>query len=165
MTISCIVAIAKNNVIGKDNDMPWHLPADLAYFKQTTLDHHIILGRKNYEAIGRPLPKRTNVLVTRDKEFACSNCVVVHSIEDALLVAKEAGETEAFIIGGGNIYEQSQSYWDKLYLTEIDLDVNGDVFFPKVNWDHWQLLEESYHEKDDKNPYNYSFKVFKRISR
>lgn len=162
MTISCIVATAKNRVIGKDNDMPWHLPADLSYFKKTTLGHHIILGRKNYLAIGKPLAKRTNIIVTRDKSFACSNCEVVHTIEDALLIAKQNNEEEVFIIGGGSIYDQTIIYWDKIYLTEIDLETEGDVFFPELNWDNWTLISSEEHYKDVKNPYDYTFKVFER---
>jgi dihydrofolate reductase len=162
MIISSIVAVAKNNVIGKDNDMPWHLPADLAYFKKTTQGHHIILGRKNFEAIGRPLPKRTNVIVTRNKAFACSNCEVVYSVEEAMDVAKTNKESEAFIIGGGTIYEQSKAYWQRLYLTEIDLEVEGDVYFPELNWSEWNLVFEKKHTKDEKNPYDYTFKVFEK---
>jgi len=163
MIISAIVAVGNNNVIGKDNNMPWHLPADLTYFKKTTLDHHILLGRKNFEAIGRPLPKRTNVIVTRDTDFACSNCVVVHSIEDALHYAWRNEEEEAFIIGGGSIYEQSIEYWDKLYITFIDLEVEGDVFFPDIDWKQWKLISENKHQKDEKNKYNYTFRVYERI--
>lgn len=164
MKISSIVATAKNNVIGKDNDMPWHLPADLAYFKKTTLGHHLILGKNNFFAIGKPLPKRTNIILTRDPYFACTNCLVAHSLEEALSIAYENGETEVFIIGGGMIYEQSMKYWDKLYLTEIDLEVEGDVFFPQMNWNEWELELEEKHLKDTTNPYNYTFKVFNKIA-
>ena len=163
MIISSIVATAKNRVIGKDNQMPWHLPADLAYFKRTTLGHHIILGRKNYLAIGRPLPNRTNIILTRDKNFACSNCQVAYSIEEALHFAHSKEESEVFIIGGGKIYEHTVEYWNKLYLTEIDLETEGDVFFPELNWDEWQLISEEKHQKDEKNPYDYNFKVFERV--
>jgi len=163
MIISSIVATAKNRVIGKNNGMPWHLPADLTYFKKTTSGHYIILGRKNFLAIGRPLPNRTNIILTRDKSFACSNCVVAHSVEEALQIAHQNGETEVFIIGGGKIYEQTVEYWDKLYLTEIELETEGDVFFPEMNWNDWQLSWEEKHERDEKNPHPYTFKVFERI--
>jgi dihydrofolate reductase len=162
MIISSIVATAKNRVIGKDNDMPWHLPADLSYFKRTTTGHHVIMGRKNYEAIGKPLPNRTNIIITRDKSFTCTNCEVLHSLENALRFAQENGENEVFIIGGGTIYEQSKGYWNKLYLTEIDLETDGDVFFPELHWDEWILISEEKYEKDEKNPYDYCFKVFER---
>jgi dihydrofolate reductase len=163
MIISCIVATARKRVIGKDNAMPWHLPADLAYFKKTTLGHPIILGRKNFEAIGRPLPGRANIIITKDRSFACSNCTITYSIEEAIAEAKKIDQEEIFIIGGGSIYEQSMPYWQKLYLTEIELDTEGDVFFPTINMENWDLLSEDCFQKDEKNPYNYCFKVFERI--
>ena len=162
MIISCIVAKAKNNVIGKDNDIPWYLPADLKYFKKTTIDHHIIMGRKCYASIGKPLPKRTNVIVTRDPYFISSNCLVARSIQEGLEMAYDNAEEECFIIGGGTIYEQTQELWDKLYLTEVDLEIEGDVFFPEIDLDKWSLLSEEQHESDEKNPYNYTFKVYQR---
>ena len=163
MIVSCIVATAKNNVIGKDNDIPWYLPADLKYFKRTTLDHHIIMGRNCYRSIGQPLPKRTNIILTRDPYFISSSCLVAHSIEEALTMAFENGEKEAFIIGGGQIYEQSIKYWDKLYLTEVDLEVDGDVFFPELDMSEWELVWEEHHEKDEKNEFNFTFKVYQRL--
>ena len=160
MIISAIVAVAKNNVIGKDNDIPWYLPADLKYFKKTTLNHHIIMGRNCYESIGKPLPKRTNVVLTRNPFFIVSNCYVTHSVNEALEVAKNNEEEEAFIIGGAQIYEQSMNLWDKLYLTEVDLEVEGDVFFPEINFEEWELISEEAHQADEKNEYDYVFKIF-----
>ena len=162
MIVSCIVATAKNNVIGKNNDIPWYLPADLRYFKKTTLGHHIIMGRNCYASIGNPLPKRTNVILTRDPFYIVSSCIVAHSIEEALSLAQDNGEDEAFIIGGGQIYEQSQQYWDRLYITEVDLEVDGDVFFPEINMDEWVLISEKAHEKDAKNEHDYTFRVYER---
>ncbi len=162
MIISCIVAIAKNNVIGKDNDIPWYLPADLQYFKKTTLNHHILMGRNCYNSIGKPLPKRTNVIITRDAFFMSSNCLVARSIDEALAMAHENGEEEVFIIGGGQIYEQTKQLWDKLYLTEVDLEVDGDIYFPEINSSEWNILSEDHHEKDDKNDFNYTFKILER---
>ena len=162
MIVSAIVATAKNNVIGKDNDIPWYLPADLKYFKRTTLNHHIIMGRNCYASIGRPLPKRTNVIITRDPYFIASNCLVANSIEQAFNLAYDNGEEEAFIIGGGQIYEQTLPYWDRLYLTEVDLEVNGDVFFPKIDFEAWDLISEEPHLPDEKNEYAYTFKVFEK---
>lgn len=162
MIVSTIVATAKNNVIGKDNDIPWYLPADLKYFKKTTLNHHIIMGRNCFESIGRPLPKRTNVVVTRNPFFIATGCTIAHSIEEALAIAKNNGESEAFIIGGGKIYEQSADIWDKIYLTEVDLEVEGDVFFPTIDFDEWQEVFCEAHSKDEKNPMDYSFKIFER---
>ena len=163
MTISCIVATDKNRVIGKDNDIPWYLPADLQYFKKTTINKAVIMGRNCFVSIGRPLPKRTNIIVTRDPFFISSNCLVARSIPEALHMAHNTDENEVFIIGGGQIYEQTIDLWDKLYLTEVDLEVDGDVFFPELDMEEWALESEEYHEKDEKNPYNYTFKVYNRI--
>ncbi|NNF34398.1 MAG: dihydrofolate reductase [Saprospiraceae bacterium] len=162
MIISAIVAVANNRVIGKDNDIPWYLPADLKYFKKTTLNHHILMGRKCYASIGKPLPKRTNVIVSRDPYFISSNCLVARSIEEGLEMAYDNGEKECFIIGGGTIYNQTQKLWDRLYLTEVDLDVEGDVFFPEINHSEWKIISEEPQEPDEKNPYHYTFKVLHR---
>lgn len=162
MIVSCIVAAAKHNVIGKDNDIPWYLPADLKYFKKITLGHPVIMGRKCFESIGRPLPKRTNIIVTRDPYYMVSNCLIVHSIQEALEMAYDQGAEEVFIIGGGTIYDQSKDLWDNLYLTEVDLDVKGDVFFPEIDLNAWSLVSEDKHLADDKNEHNYTFKFFQR---
>lgn len=162
MRISCIVAVAENNVIGKDNDIPWYLPADLKYFKRTTLDHHILMGRNCYQSIGKPLPKRTNVILTRDPFYIASSCLVAHSIEEGLLMAKENGEEECFIIGGGEIYKQSIAFWDRIYLTKVDLKVEGDIYFPDLDMDEWSLVSEEAHSKDEKNEYDYRFLVYDR---
>lgn len=162
MIVSTIVAVAKNYVIGKDNQIPWYLPADLKYFKRTTLNHHIIMGRNCYESIGRPLPKRTNVIVTRNPFFVATGCLVTHSIQEALELAQENGETEAFIIGGGQIYEQSENLWDKIYLTEVDLEAEGDIYFPKIDFKKWDETFCELHEKDAKNEFNYTFKIFEK---
>lgn len=163
MKISCIVAVAHDLVIGKDNDIPWYLPADLQYFKKQTLGHHIIMGRKCYTSIGRPLPKRTNVIVTRDPFFISSNCLVTHSIPEALEQAQANGEEEAFIIGGGTIYEQTADLWDRLYLTEVDVKVEGDIYFPSLDMKQWKLVSQEPHKADDKNEYDYVFKVYERV--
>jgi dihydrofolate reductase len=163
MIISCIVARAKNNVIGKDNEIPWYLPADLQYFKKTTLGHHVIMGRNCYVSIGKPLPKRTNVIITRDPFFISSNCLIARSIDEALRMAYENGETEAFIIGGGQIYDQTADLWDRLYITDVDIEAQGDVFFTEVDTEKdWNLVSESFHQADEKNEYNYAFRVYER---
>ena len=162
MKISCVVAVANNNVIGKDNDIPWYLPADLKYFKKITLDHHILMGRKCYASIGRPLPKRTNIIITRDPFYIVSNCIVTHSIEEALEVAYDNGEEEVMIIGGGTIYDQTKDLWDKLYITEVDLAVDGDIHFPNIDFEDWNLISEESHEPDEKNKHPYTFKVYER---
>lgn len=162
--ISCIVAMDKNRVIGKDNDIPWYLPADLQYFKKTTLHKTVIMGRNCYVSIGRPLPKRTNIIITRDPYFISSICMVARSIPEALHMAHQQEEEEVFIIGGGQVYEQTADLWDRLYLTEVDLETDGDVFFPSINTGEWTLMSEEFHLKDEKNPYNYTFKVLNRNS-
>ncbi|GJM31498.1 MAG: dihydrofolate reductase [Saprospiraceae bacterium] len=165
MIVSAIVATAKKGVIGKDNDIPWYLPADLKYFKRTTLNHHIIMGRNCFASIGRPLPKRTNIVISRNPYFVASNALVARSIEEALSIAEDHGEEEAFIIGGGQIYESSMPFWDRLYLTEVDLEVEGDVFFPEIKPEAWQLVSEEAHQPDEKNEHAYIFKVLERLSK
>lgn len=162
MIVSAIVAVAKNRVIGQNNKIPWYLSSDLKYFKKTTLNHHIIMGRKSFQSIGRPLPKRTNIIVTRDPFFAANDCLVAHTIEEALGIAYDHGESEAFIIGGGQIYAQSADLWDRLYLTEVDCTPEGDVFFPELDWSQWQLVSSEPYPADVKNDHAYTFKVFER---
>ena len=162
MTISAIVATAKNNVIGKDNNIPWYLPADLKYFKRTTLGHHIIMGRKSFISIGRPLPKRTNIIITRDPFFMASGCIVVHSLKEAIDIAKENGEEEIFIIGGGQIYEQAMPLVNRIYLTEVNAEVDGEIYFPKINKQEWHEIKREANEPDEKNEYAYSFVILER---
>lgn len=163
MLISAIVAVGNNNVIGKDNDLPWYLPADLKYFKRTTLGRHIIMGRKCYESIGRPLPKRTNIVLTRNPFFTGTNLLVAHSLDEALQLAADNGETEAMILGGGEIYAQSMPRWDRLYLTQVDVDVpDGDTFFPELDEREWTLVREEAYDPDEKNPHAYAFRVYER---
>lgn len=161
MTISAIVARAHNNVIGKDNKIPWYLPADLKYFKKTTLNHHIIMGRKCYESIGKPLPKRVNIVITRQKDYLAPGCIVVNTFEHAIAIAEKQGDMEAFIIGGAEIYKLAMDLISSLYLTDIDADIEGDVFFPEIG-EEWNMVSEAHHDADDKNEFDYTFKVFKR---
>ncbi len=162
MIISAIYGVSDNGVIGKGNVIPWHLSADLKYFKKITMGHPVIMGRKSYLSIGKPLLGRTNIILTRDDNFKADGCIVVHTIESALDFAKESKAQEVFIIGGGEIYRQSMPYWDKLYITEIEIEAEGDVFAPKVDWEKWQLVSAEYHAMDKKNPVNYTFKVYRR---
>jgi dihydrofolate reductase len=162
MLVSCIVAVAENGVIGNDNQIPWYLPADLAYFKRVTSGHTIIMGRNCFESIGRPLPNRTNIVLTRDPFFVVSGVVVVHSISEALAFAEYAGETEAFIIGGGEIYTQTEPIWDKLYLTEVATKPEGTVFFRLSEPQNWTLTSAEHHTANEKNAMDYVFKVLER---
>ncbi len=163
MIVNAIVAVAKNNVMGKDGDIPWYLPADLKYFKATTLNHHIIMGRKTFESIGRPLPKRTNVVITRQMYYTASSCIICHSVEEALEKAHDNGEEEVFIIGGAEIYKATMPYWDRLYLTEVDADIEGDTYFPNIDETEWKVVVNDPHQADEKNEYDYTFKILEKI--
>ena len=162
MIISSIVAVAKNRVIGSDNDIPWRLSTDLKYFKKQTSGHHIIMGRKSFLSIGKPLPKRTNVIVTRDPYFIASNCIVVHSIPEALEIAERNGEEEAFITGGGMIYEQTMGIVDRLYVTEVDAEPEGDVHFPEIDYSEWKLISEDPRQKGERDDHDFNFKIYER---
>ncbi len=162
MLVSAIAAVARNGVIGHNNEIPWYLPADLAYFKQTTLGHCVIMGRNSFRSIGRPLPKRTNIVITRDPFFVAEGVLVAHSVEEALDLALDIGETEAFIIGGGDIYRESMDVWDRLYLTEVDVAPEGDVFFPALDPTEWREVWREEHEADAKNPHRYTFRMLER---
>lgn len=162
MKVSAIVAVSENGVIGRNNDIPWYLSSDLKYFKKTTLNHHIIMGRNSFLSIGRPLPKRTNIIITRDPFYVVEGAIVAHSIEEALSIAQDNGEEEAFVIGGGQIYGLSHQYWDKLYLTEVHTEVEGDVLFPTLDFEEWNLLSAEKHQADEKNDFDYTFKVYER---
>ena len=164
MLVSAIVAAARNRVIGKDNQIPWYLSSDLKYFKRMTLGHHIIMGRKSFESIGRPLPKRTNIIITRDPYYVASGCLVARSLTEALSMAADNEETEVFIIGGGQIYNLSLDQLDKIYLTEVDAEPEGDVYFPDFKVEEWTLLSSESHPADEKNDHAYTFKVYERMA-
>jgi len=159
--LSLIVAHADNRVIGKDNDMPWHLPADLAYFKKTTLGKPIIMGRKTFESIGRPLPGRKNIVISRDANYAATGIETVTSVEQALEKVNDV--QEVMVIGGGAIYQHCISQADRLYITHIDALVEGDTFFPEYNLDTvWQKVSSEQLAADDKNGYDLDFCVYEK---
>jgi len=165
MKVSLVVAVAENGVIGKDNDLPWHLPDDMKFFMQVTKNHYVILGRKNYESLPakyRPLPHRTNVVVTRQKDFHAPGCIVVNTLEDALRIALENGEDEAMVIGGAAIYALSFPYANRLYITEIAAHVKGDVYFPEYNKDEWKEVSREHHEKDERHAYAFDIVTYER---
>lgn len=164
MIVSAIVAVGDDLVIGKDNELPWHLPADLKYFKRKTLDHHIIMGKNTFYSIGRPLPKRYNIVLTRDPFFIADGIYVAHSIYEALEIAYDAGDDEVFIIGGAQVYRTAMEYLDKIYLTRVDISVAGDTYFPEILPSDWKLIGEVKHDADDKNKYSYAFCTYERIS-
>ncbi len=157
MKVSLIVAMAQNRVIGRDNGLPWRLRSDLARFKRLTMDHHLLLGRKTYDSIGRPLPGRTMVVITRDREWQREGVQVVHSVDAALRLAQDAGEREAFVGGGGEIYRQTLPLADRIYLTQIHEEIEGDAFFPDFDLAAWREVEREDREPDARNPHRYSF--------
>jgi dihydrofolate reductase len=159
MTTSIIVAIAKNRAIGKDNKLLWYLPNDLKHFKDVTTGHTVIMGRKTFDSVGKPLPRRRNIVVTR-QDISIEGCEVVKSIEAALALC--AGEDEVFIVGGAEIYRQAIPLTDRIYLTIIDQEFEGDTFFPELNTGDWQETQRENFEPDDKNKYSYSFITLER---
>ena len=164
MIVSAIVAAGHDNVIGKDNELPWYLPADLKFFKRTTSGHHIIMGRKCFESIGKPLPKRTNIILSRNPYYVVSNCIVCTSIEEALSLAEEQEQEEVFIIGGGEIYKAAWEYLDRIYITEVDIKIEGEnlTYFPEVDEKEWNLISKDDQQPDERNEYKYSFLLYER---
>ncbi|MDR4888608.1 dihydrofolate reductase [Fredinandcohnia sp. QZ13] len=160
--ISLLLAMDKNQLIGKDNDLPWRLPADLAYFKRVTMGHPIIMGRKTYDSIGRPLPGRENIIVTRDTSYKAEGCKVIHSIDEIVKMSEET-EQELFVIGGAEIFKEILPYSDRLYITEIDEEFEGDTYFPAFDKAEWQVISKEKGIKDEKNPYEYTFLVYEKI--
>jgi dihydrofolate reductase len=157
--ISIIVATDKKGAIGKDNALLWHLPNDLKRFKALTVGHPIIMGRKTFESIGRPLPGRTNIIITNNKELKIDGCVIVFSLKDAIVACEGK---DAYIIGGGSIYEQSMEIADMIYLTLVDVELDADTHFPKIEDEKWQLVHSEMHTKDEKHQYDFQFIDFKR---
>ncbi|MDH5425120.1 MAG: type 3 dihydrofolate reductase [Gammaproteobacteria bacterium] len=160
MTISIITAMDQNRLIGKDNALPWKIPADLQFFKKITMSKPIVMGRKTFESIGRPLPGRQNIIITRDKSFSAEGCDIAWSTEQALELAADA--EEIMIIGGANIYQQFLERADRIYLTLVQSEFEGDAWFPDIDLRQWQQLEKEDHKADDKNEADYSFLVMQR---
>jgi len=163
MIISIITAMDDNRLIGKENGLPWKVPADLQFFKKVTMSKPIIMGRKTFESIGRPLPGRRNIIITRDQSFKAEGCDVVFSLESAINAVSDIDE--AMVIGGANIYQQFMPKADRLYLTKISGEFEGDAWFPEINFSEWDLSEKEDHHADEKNETDYSFQVFERISK
>lgn len=165
MIISLIAALTENRVIGKNNDLPWRLPDDMKYFMKTTTGHHVIMGRKNYDSLPanfKPLPNRTNIIVTRQLNFVAKGCTVVNSIKAGIEIAKSNKEEELFIIGGAQIYEQALPMAHRLYLTEIKAEVNGDTYFPKIDRNQWKEISRVAHAADEKHRFAFDFVIYKR---
>lgn len=151
--LSLIVAVAHNNVIGINNTLPWHLPEDLKHFRALTTGHHIIMGRKTYESLGRLLPGRTTVIVTRNKDYKLEGALVAHSLEVAVDLC--LNDDEAFVIGGAELYQDGLKLANKLYITEVDLDVAGDAFFPAIDQQFWQETSREAHTSAQGLPFTY----------
>ena len=166
MKVSLIVAVSQNGVIGKNNDLIWHLPKDMKFFKETTVGHHVIMGRRNFESIPhkfRPLPERKNIIITRQTDYQAKGCFVVNSIQAALKIAKENNDAEPFIIGGGEIYRLAlnKDLIDKIYLTRVHHDFEGDTFFPELE-ECWEETGRIDHAADIRHEYSYSFLTFEK---
>ena len=159
--ITIVVAMGLDNEIGADNQLLWHLPKDLKHFKEMTTDHPIIMGRKTYESIGKALPDRTNIVVSRKKDWFEEGILIVGSVKEAVKFAKKIDE-QVFIIGGGNIYEQTLDLTDKLEVTLVQTNLKADTFFPKIDPKIWNKTEEVCHEKDEKNEFDFCFQTYER---
>lgn len=157
-----VVAMGEKNEIGADNKLLWHLPKDLKHFKDLTSGHPVIMGRKTYESIGKALPNRTNIVISRKKDWFQEGILIVGSIKEALKFAKKIDE-EVFIIGGGNIYEQTMEKADKLEVTLVKTELKADIYFPKIDPKVWKKTNEIFHEKDEKNEFDFYFQTYERI--
>jgi dihydrofolate reductase len=167
MLISIIVAAAENGIIGKGNTLPWHMPADMKYFREKTMGHCVVTGRKNYESIPdkfRPLPGRTNIVITRNKNFQAPGAVVVHSLKDAIDFASQKREPELFIIGGGEIFREALPVTNTVYLTRIHKTIEGDVAFPELKSNEWKESARRDFLADEKNPADFSFLEYTRVN-
>lgn len=164
MWVSLIVAVSENGVIGRDGGLPWRLSKDLRRFKQLTMGHHLVIGRRTWEEVGAPLPGRTMVVVTRERRFAADGVLVAHSLDEALELARD--DDEPFIGGGAEIYRMAleQSLVDRLYITRVHADIEGDTVFPEIDLEAWRLISREDHDRDDKNQYPFSFMVYEKDS-
>jgi dihydrofolate reductase len=156
--ISLIVAMANNRVIGANNALPWHLPADLKHFRELTMGHHVLMGRKTYESIGKPLPGRISVVITRNPNYTAANALITHTLEKA--ISSCGDDTEIFVIGGAELYRQALRLANRIYLTEIELEVAGDAHFTELDQNVWVETKRVTHDPDERNPYRYHFATY-----
>ena len=163
VVLSFLVAADEGNVIGKNNQLPWHLPNDLKYFKNLTWGLPIVMGRKTYESIGKPLPGRINIVITRNKDYSAEGIEVVHTIEEAIQVAQQKGAKEIFVIGGAEIFKTLFNEAHRIYLTRIHHRFDGDVFFPPLDAG-WQLVKQQPYKADEKNKYDHTFQVWEKVA-
>src|SRR4030042_2466364 len=160
INISIIVAVSDDWVIGKKKSLPWYLPAYLRHFREITMGHHIIMGQTTHESIGKPLPGRTNIVLSFDPKNKSKVSLIAHSLDEAINYAKSANDDEVFIIGGASVYRQAVGLSDKIYLTRIHHNFKGDVFFPNIDFSEWEQISCEKHTGDEKNPYPYEFCVY-----
>jgi len=160
MTVSLVVAASTNNVIGRDGELPWRLPDDLRHFKRITTGKPVIMGRRTFESIGRPLPDRHNIVMTRDPDYAAEGCDVVSSVSEALELAGDADEV--MVIGGGQVYRDFLPRADRIYMTRVQAEVQGDTLFPDIDGNAWRLVSAVHHAADDKHGYAFEMMVFER---
>ena len=163
MILSLLVAAAENNVIGKNNQLPWHLPNDLRYFKNQTWGMPILMGRKTFESIGKPLPGRKNIVITRNKNWKAEGAIVVHSLEEAIQLAEKDGVKEIFVIGGAEIFNDAFDKADRLYLTRIHEDIDGDTYLKGMKESDWEMVKNRFCTADEKNAYDHSFQLWERV--
>ncbi|MFC7320641.1 dihydrofolate reductase [Halobacillus campisalis] len=161
--ISFVFAMDKNRLIGKDNDLPWHIPRDFKFFKDTTWGQTIIMGRKTFESFGKPLPERKHIILTSDENYEVEDCEIIHSIDDIIRLNESYPDVEWFVIGGSVLFEKMQPFADRMYMTYIDHEFEGDTFFPEYEEADWHLVEEKKGIKDEKNPYDYYFRIYDRV--
>ncbi|QED48322.1 dihydrofolate reductase [Cytobacillus dafuensis] len=159
--ISLIWAMDENRVIGRNNELPWHIPEDLKFFKRTTMGQPIAMGRKTWDSLGRPLPGRDNIVVTRNPSFSYEGCTVLNSIEELMEFSNQRDD-EIFVIGGAEIFKLVLPFTDRLYLTRIYHRFEGDTYFPEINFSEWELISKEKGLKDEKNPFDYEFEIYKR---
>ncbi|MCD9856336.1 dihydrofolate reductase [Epilithonimonas sp. JDS] len=162
--ITIIAAIGKKNALGKDNQLLWRLPKDLKHFKSLTENHPVVMGRKTYESIGKPLQNRTNIVVSRKENWFAEDILIVSKLKEAIKFAKKI-DKDVFIIGGGEIYNQTMELADRLEITFVDDDFEADTFFPKIDLKIWQKTNEEFHEKDEKNEHNFYFQTYEKINK
>lgn len=162
MKISIIVAVAENNVIGKKNSLPWYLPADLKHFKEITTGHHILMGQNTYESIGKPLPNRVNIVLSNNPNYKAEGCIVVNSPEEGVKIARDAKEKELMICGGAQVYRTFLPMADKIYMTKIKTDADGDIYFPEFDLKDWEVIANEHSEAHVQNLYSYEFLILER---
>ncbi|MFT5442661.1 MAG: dihydrofolate reductase [Myxococcota bacterium] len=164
MKLSILVAISTNGVIGRDGSLPWRLPDELRYVKKTTMGHTLLMGRKTYESIGKPLPGRTSIVVSRNPDYAPHpDVIVVDSVAAGLAAARERDESEVFVFGGESIYAETLGTASRLYLTRVDVEIEGDAFFPALDFGDWKLASEEHHTADEKHAHAFTFQTFERV--